>query len=588
MILKKIYSEPQGAFKPVEFVNGVNFIYGKKIKDDPKKSLNSIGKSTFLDLIDFCLLSSFNKVHNRRLYKAKDILDGFEIVLEFQVDGSDYIIKRSVSEPNYAFFGKSSNDIEKYKIDNLKVKLGNLIFNRENYDGFFTGKWYRNLMLFYLKIQKHKKPKFLDPIKYIDSVTEVQHNVLQFYLLGFDDTIPNRIHEHRVREKGLDTTVKELKKFVEERYGLKDTKETKNKIQKLKLEIKKFEKTIDNFKLGAQYENAEEEADKLTESIKNLIYKNHVDKDKIKSYKESLEAPDKLNMRRINSMYKELSEDFSIKVKKTLEDAQNFRKKIAASRKDFIGEEIEIIEKVIQERLELIQENENKRIKLFKFLATKEAITDLKEAYGMLSDKKSELSDLESSSKNLFELEIELNEIAHELAGLKVKAIEYLEKINSEITSFYEILTSIYSVIYTQFKDQSKFSITLNNKKKSIIEIDLEVPDMFGKGKNQGRTLVYDLAVLEYNILNTCCFPRFLIHDGIFDGVDKAHFVSVYDYINKLVEKGKQIQYFTTINEEGTLSKEKFGSTDNLSPEKIEEEAILVLSADDKLFGTNF
>jgi uncharacterized protein YydD (DUF2326 family) len=289
-------------------------------------------------------------------------------------------------------------------------------------------------------------------------------------------------------------------------------------------------------------------------------------------------------------MYKEISEEFALKVKTTLSQAHKFRKDLAKSRHSFISEEIKRLEGIVGERIELIKSIEVKRTKLFKFLATKEAISDLKEAYGMLSDKKTELSDLESSSRTLIDLEKELYEIARELSDLRVKAIDYMEEIKSEKSEFYELLSSIYSSIYVQYKEESEFTITVsdNKKKKSLIEIDLKVPDMLGKGKNQGRTLVYDLSVLYKNIIQTLNFPRFLIHDGIFDGMDKAHFVAVYEYVEKLKNDGVPIQYIATYNEEGALTKEKFGDSDILTPDRIEEEAILVLSSEDKLFGSDF
>ena len=60
MLLNKLYSEPLGLFsKTVEFKNGVNFIFAKKDKSsDAKKSLNGVGKSLFLNFLDYALLSS--------------------------------------------------------------------------------------------------------------------------------------------------------------------------------------------------------------------------------------------------------------------------------------------------------------------------------------------------------------------------------------------------------------------------------------------------------------------------------------------------------------------------------------------------
>ncbi|MBK7698381.1 MAG: DUF2326 domain-containing protein [Saprospiraceae bacterium] len=96
----------------------------------------------------------------------------------------------------------------------------------------------------------------------------------------------------------------------------------------------------------------------------------------------------------------------------------------------------------------------------------------------------------------------------------------------------------------------------MNSKKQKLIDINISFPDMFGKGKNQGRTLVYDIAVLIHNLKQEN-FPKFLIHDGIFDGMDKSQFIGACEFIMEM-SKTNKIQYITTVNEEGTLS-EKFG-----------------------------
>src|SRR3989339_657336 len=90
----------------IEFKNGINYIFGKKDIDNPSESLNGIGKSLLLDLIDFCLISSFRKIDTPRLFEAKEFLSDFKIVLEFRVNNIDYIIKRSVDSPNKIEFGQ--------------------------------------------------------------------------------------------------------------------------------------------------------------------------------------------------------------------------------------------------------------------------------------------------------------------------------------------------------------------------------------------------------------------------------------------------------------------------------------------------
>ncbi|MCT3672559.1 DUF2326 domain-containing protein [Elizabethkingia meningoseptica] len=588
MILQRIYSEPGGLFEIVEFNEGLNFIYGEKEINSPKSSLNSIGKSTFLDLIDFCLLSSFQKNHNPRLFSAFDILTGYDIVLEFKVLKTNYIIKRSVDEPNLITFGIQNEKLESYKIDELKKHLFHIIFRRKDYSGVQNSNWYRSLMAFYIKIQKFKKQGFIDPIKYISELTDVELNNYHFYLLGFDNSIPHKLHKYRTDEKGLHTSLVEIKKYISERYSLEDIKETQKEINRLKVDIIKLENAISVFKLGEHYEDAEEKANKLTESIKSHIYENFLDKEKIKSYEESYKIDDKLNLRRVSTMYGEISENLSHNIKKTLKDALDFRKELSKSRKQFIENEILKLKSHVQLREESINSLEIERAKLFMFLSTKEAIKDLTEAFFIVSEKKNKLSELESNTKILFDLTKELNDIQNEINKLNNEYLDLLVKIDDKIITFFEIFSEVYDAIYIDNQETSQFSITPNNKKKGLIELSISMPDMFGKGKNQGRTLVYDLAITILNIKETLNFPRFLIHDGIFDGVDKAHFISVCELIEDYNQKNIPIQYITTINEEGTLSADKFGTEELVDPHYIEEKTILKLSPNNKLFKRDF
>lgn len=588
MYLEKIYSEPEGLFQTTRFRNGLNIVYGQKEEQSPKDSLNSIGKSTFLDLIDFCLLSSYQKNHNPRLFAAKHLMLGFDIVLEFSINEIKYIIKRNVENPNIAEFGKFGDEIKIYSIDNLKEVFAVLIFKTKNYPGKFNIKWFRQLISFYIKIQKFKQAKFLDPIKYISELSEVQLNIFHFYLLGLDNSIPFKLFKYRTDQKGLETSLIEIKRYAEEKYDLKNLKDTQNEINRLKVEIDKLEIAISRFELGEQYSDAESEANKLTESIKSNLYQSFVDREKIKSYEESFLLPEKVNIRRITSMYKQVSEDLSLKIKKTIQEAIAFRNELSNSRKEFISNEIDRLKKIIKEREEILKELEEKRTKLFYFLSAKEAISDLTEAFFNLSDKKTKLSELESNTKVLFDLTRELNEIETEINKLKNESLNYIDSISNLIADFYKNFNDVYNAIYIGNNEFSRFSITQNLKKDSLIEIDISLPDMFGKGKNQGRTLIYDLSILISNIINTENFPRFLIHDGIFDGVDKAHFVSVCEFIDGFVNVGKKIQYITTINEEGTLTADKFGDIDHVDPKYIEENSILILSPKNKLFGNDF
>ena len=78
--------------------------------------------------------------------------------------------------------------------------------------------------------------------------------------------------------------------------------------------------------------------------------------------------------------------------------------------------------------------------------------------------------------------------------------------------------------------------------------------------------------------------PKFIIHDGIFDSMDKAHFISLYNFLK---EENISFQYIITLNEEGDLDK-KFGNFNKITSEVLEIDSIITLTPSNKLFGKNF
>ena len=95
--------------------------------------------------------------------------------------------------------------------------------------------------------------------------------------------------------------------------------------------------------------------------------------------------------------------------------------------------------------------------------------------------------------------------------------------------------------------------------------------------------------MLFYTIQQNIKCPRFLIHDGIFDGLDKAHFVHLYHFLNQKEREGVEFQYIVTLNQEGTVKDLDFGEgAEDITNNKIEEESIVLLSPKNPLFGKHW
>lgn len=589
MILEKIYSEPAGLFQEIIFKKGVNFIYGKKDSKDSKKSLNGIGKSLILDIIDYCLCSNMSERLKLAQQKEALGLSQYSAVLEFRVGAAKYVIKRSfakTSEITLTDQGEEST----YTLAEAKKFLCDLIFRDSGYEGKYSNSWFRDLIAFFLKIQQWKKGDFVDPITYRDVKRYSGIKLLPFHLffMGIDNTLSYKNVELKSTQNAKDSALVEVKKFIEETYELGDISEAVNELDRIRRETKSLEEKVRSFKLADQYENAEISSNELTSKIKALLYENYADRAKLKSYSESYQINIEFSSRQISKIYGELNEALGLQVKKTLDEAIAFKETLSKSRQEFLKEETAVLINAIRKRDAEITNLEKQRAEIFKFLEAKEAIKDLSEAYLQLSKKQERITDLSGKVGLHTALVKEQAELRAEDAKLYAEVVNFVEQIRPQESALRAIFNEIYNAIYTEYKDQAKFSIVANQKKDQKIDINITFPSYLSKGKNNGRTLIYDLTLLINAIRSQAHLPRFLIHDGVFDGMDPAHFVHLYQYVENIA-KDVDLQYIVTLNEGGVLSDEKFGDgAEELTSQRIEEEAILTLTPEKKLFGGDF
>lgn len=591
MFLKQLYSEPAGllATTPagdgvIRYKDGINYIFGKKdAAADARKSLNGIGKSLSLDLIDFCLGGSLNK-KNVRLFEAKDHLKGYKVVLDFEIDAKIYTIKRSVDTASEFEFGLKG---AMHVLDEsaLKQKLCDIIFFRKDFPGYYSNGLLRSLLPFFLKIHREGGSRFTDPVKYLPSTPEVRLNQFHLFFLNIDNILIHQNFELQEKITATSEALATIRQQILRVYGFKKIREIDSKIDSLNLEVEKIDKGLKTFRLADTYIDTEKRANELTRNIKENVLLNHADRSKVSRYQESYAlAEDIPKVREIKALYSELNELLGERIAKTLDEAIEFRKHIAKSRKDFLAAEIRKLEIQIAERDLFIENKENERARLFEFLEAQKAIQDLTDAYYASEHKKQELNDLRSR--------IRLHgDIEKELAGLKAKESElwqdilgFLESTKDQVSEFRRVFFEVYRELYQASESESAFSISPEPKQQQKIKIDVNIPAKRSEGKNPGRTLIYDIAVLMHMIRKGIRGPRFLAHDGIFNSMDKAHFVALIDYLKRNIAKGERFQYLVPLNEEGTLN-EKFGKVDAITPEQIESEAVLVLTPTKKLLG---
>lgn len=185
------------------------------------------------------------------------------------------------------------------------------------------------------------------------------------------------------------------------------------------------------------------------------------------------------------------------------------------------------------------------------------------------------------------ELNKEIQNLKSQDLDLLAKVDDFISENEKHIKNITSQIKEIYTAVFGNLDTEEIFTI-VKNKDEQKLKINILPDDVYSHGKNQGRTLIYDLSVLFNAIKHKIPCPRFLVHDGIFDSLDKSHFISLYQFCEQQLKKGVEFQYIVTMNEQGSFD-ERFGNKDNLiSRDSIIKKSIRILSPSKKLLGVDF
>ena len=210
VILKRIFSET-GLFDPVKFKLGINVILGVYAKGDKKSSgLNGIGKSTLVRLIDYMFIST-SKKNNHFNPEKYSFLKDQNAVLEFEVEGQSYFIKRTFNDPDKIKFGKELLSLETYTEGEMKNVLSNLFFNEEDPEIYFENGWFRDLIGFFIKDDMDTFDR-KDPLNFVSNYTsKFDVYTYNLFLLG----LPNEgVYKFSILNTSLQELQKQKNKYI--------------------------------------------------------------------------------------------------------------------------------------------------------------------------------------------------------------------------------------------------------------------------------------------------------------------------------------------------------------------------------------
>lgn len=537
MRLSKIYSN-DCRFPMIEFRSGINALIATGEKP------HSVGKTTFLEIIDYCLL----RKRKSNFLQLKNFSD-FEFFLEIQKSQGGYItIKRivksnrialKVHERSESCLDLSNNEFDYY--GNYEEMLKQF---EQELDFYLNGRSIGNFRQYvhYFLREKEEHANAFKPNS-LSFIGEYAWKSLVASMVGMDGSI--------IAEKGIvedkKTNAQHNMRVYREDFNVESLKREKigGEIFQKEQQIQEIEKNCKELRFEDEekrvqntlVDNLDAKIAKLNKERYFLLSKKRLIKQSLKKYKD-------IDLKKIQSLYEEVYIDLSPRILKSFEDVIAFNEKITKDSIFYLKKE----EKQICKQLEKIEEelktynkqrdyyiNTLEQERLFdKFFQSTKEVSEIKLQIQDLENKMVLLEKYEERGKEIDECNAQIKELnsmlSKELKSNKSKKFEFLFRDYSEKV----------------FGEQGEILFRLNQQK------NLEIRS--GLGQNNTRTHGETLGRLQCFVFNMCSillhkhenFFDFVVYDGLFDNLADEYQNRLIQTMMELGEQGVQIIFTST------------------------------------------
>jgi uncharacterized protein YydD (DUF2326 family) len=515
-MLHGVYAN-QPSFRPVEFIQGLNLIIAERTDTSTKKdTTNGLGKTTLVEIIDFCLGSTGTRLRI-------DPLRDWSFSLDLTVAGNRVKATRYIADPNrITIEGVTTGWIEQPDEDKdtgesfvglskWKRILGWALFKMPLFEDAQKYKpSYRSLISYFIRTGLDA---YADPFRHNrqQKTWDIQLNVAFLLRLNWEYAAKwQELKDQEQALKALDHAIKTG--AVEEALG--SVGELEAESVRLETQVEVEQNALASFKVLPQYKEVQQEADQTTADIHALANENVIDRRLLRRYMESITAEEAPSDGSIEELYKETGLTFPDNVRKTLSESKNFHNKIIENRKSFLEMEIGRLERQVQERDHRIAELTMTRAGSLEILQTQGALQEMTKLRDKHEETKGDLERIRariSEIKNIKSRKREVKTARTELT--KIAERDYEDRRDSwaiPVRMFDENSQALY-------KTPGRLIIDITDAGYKY-DAQFEKSDSEGIGKM--KVFCFDLTLIQLMNRQTRGL-EFLVHDSmLYDGVD--------------------------------------------------------------------
>ncbi|NSZ19718.1 DUF2326 domain-containing protein [Agrobacterium vitis] len=536
----------QKGFHAAAFKAGVNLVLADRSSAaGDKDTTNALGKSTLIEIIDFCLASNPSPGKGLRI----EALQGWAFTLELTIGGNDVAVTRSPDAPG--FFAVEGSTV------GWPVQPAP---NKDGMPGLDTKKWRavlawalfgisdlasesgykpsaRSLLSYFVRNQAIA---YNTPFKHFDNQKTWDIQVHNAFLLGLNWEKAATWQQLKDQKNALDALKQAIKTGAVD-GELASLGELEAERLRLTTQLEREREALSSFRVLPQYREIEAQANILTSEIHGLVNANIVDKRRLERYRESVVNEDAPTADRLEALYNEAGIALPGAVRKTLADARAFNEKIVANRREFIASEITALEAAVVNRDAQVVTLTDRRAGYLGALAGQGALEELTHLQELHAATRLKVDELTNRITQLRQMTTKSDTIKVETVALKRATI--LD---------YEERRAVWSQALSLF---SEFSEALYNAAGRLVididdtgyKFDVEIAGSPSEGISKMKIFCYDLMLISFARQRGLGID-FLIHDStIFDGVDPRQRAHALELAAAMSAK-YGFQYICTLN----------------------------------------
>lgn len=525
MIEEIFASDPR--FRSVRFEPGFNAVLADTTEvSSDKDSRNGLGKSTLIEIIQFCLGSKFSsckalvhpELHNwsfylrlsfdsRKLLVARSCETPTKVTITGDLTGLPVSPKAVLSEDGLGTVMSTSDWTSLLGHLSFGLPLEPLISTKkETYRPSFRG-----LISYFAR---NDKEAYIEAFKHFGQQHEWDKQLSNAFLLGLEWRHAAEWQVLKDRENKL----KEYKKAVED--GVFPGNEARlGELQAFKVrlneEINREAQELKEFKTNPQYHSIEIESNELTDQIHELNEQLFSNQRLIKFYQKSLKDERPPSSAQLLKVYEDAKVQISDMVKKRFEDVDAFHTTIIKNRRNFLSGEITRLKGACTTISSDMETLDKQRAKLLHILDTHGALEEFSALQSKLNEKTVQLRSIERQIEVATKLDLERSQIKVDKELLFQKAQADLGD-RADITARAISLFNSNSEFLYDAPGQLVIEVT-----KTGFKYDVEIPKDGSDGIDLMKIFCYDMMLSQLWSTHESS-PEFLIHDSaLFADVDE-------------------------------------------------------------------